>query len=197
MIGAKTSTTTGAKTTKTTTSSASNKSLSERTPNTVQPQRNNNTTKSAVVTSQQPKVAKKTESKSSTPSKQQPTQQQEQEKQEVEINDTSSTLSENIDLNNDESDGLGEGFYSIKDMENDLKKERTQSTVVKKPTKITPKLVADKCLTEIPTDEDELYTSLFELKKLNLDRCNIHVIENLDLYGHLTHIYLQCVSFSE
>ncbi|KAG2378066.1 hypothetical protein C9374_008688 [Naegleria lovaniensis] len=109
-------------------------------------------------------------------------------------------------------------FYSMAHMERDLKKGITEenTSVALKPTKISPKLVAERCLSDIPSDEEELYVvfeefreigkfrgishvhtsrynQLFMIKKLKLDRCNIMKIENLDLYTHLTHVYLQCI----
>ena len=89
-----------------------------------------------------------------------------------------------------------DSFYSKEIMELEIKEaERKRKEVLaKRPTKITASLVADKCLPEKPTNEEELFDKLFLITHLRLDRCNIAKIEDLDLYTHLTHVYLQCVS---
>ena len=89
-----------------------------------------------------------------------------------------------------------DSFYSKEIMELEIKEaERKRKEVIaKRPTKITALLVADKCLSEKPTNEEELFDKLFLITHLRLDRCNIAKIEDLDLYTHLTHVYLQCVS---
>lgn len=69
---------------------------------------------------------------------------------EVTVNENS--LSEGI---------IGEGkeddFYSLDKMARDVKANNQNETTLSRPVKISPKLIAQKCLKEIPTDEEELY----------------------------------------
>ncbi len=73
-----------------------------------------------------------------------------------------SEMIQSVDYQNQDGDeGVNEGsvvgsFYSKKSLEEDLKKELIRKENNSRPTRISPKLVAEKCLKEIPRDEEEL-----------------------------------------
>ncbi|KAL9646487.1 hypothetical protein ABK040_006481 [Willaertia magna] len=98
-------------------------------------------------------------------------------------------------LNSTKENELPDVFYTVKDVEKEMKElsELHKEMSKVRPTKISATLVSEKNLLEKPNGEEEFFNKLFSLTHLRLDRCNIAVIENIELYSNVTHIYLQYV----